>query len=213
LATRERAAIRLVSNVGSTVSQIAAMWLTDESRVRTSSTSSTSAGPTSLDPDYRGGVRAGSPAPSAGGRSRRRCSARHRGVALTRWWLPRLADHLRDSGVVELSPAQHGPVLAAAGLSGSAHAHLEGQPRSRLLVQAARILALKTAPPTDGGHVIAFDQMGPVGMRPTAGSGCAPGDRPERQRATYHKRHDTHYVLRGSTTPMPCSKATSAFVS
>src|SRR5436190_24138808 len=54
-ATCERAAILLASNVGNSVPQIAAMWMTDESHVRRSSTISTSAGMASLDPEYRGG--------------------------------------------------------------------------------------------------------------------------------------------------------------
>jgi hypothetical protein len=43
--------------------------------------------------------------------------------------------------------------------------------------------------------VIAFDQMGPLSLRPMAGAGWAPRGRPERQRATYHRRHGTRYVF------------------
>jgi hypothetical protein len=43
--------------------------------------------------------------------------------------------------------------------------------------------------------VISFDQMGPVGLRPTPGAGWARRGRPERQRADYHRRHGTRYVF------------------
>jgi hypothetical protein len=49
-------------------------------------------------------------------------------------------------------------------------------------------------PPTEGA-VIAFDQMGPISLRPMAGGGWAPKGRPERQRATYHRRHGIRYVM------------------
>jgi len=41
----------------------------------------------------------------------------HQAVALTRWSLPRLADHLRASDVLQISPAHLGRLLAHAGLS------------------------------------------------------------------------------------------------
>ena len=54
-ATRERAAILLASNVGNSVPQIAAMWMTDESHVRRVIHEFNERGMASLDPDYRGG--------------------------------------------------------------------------------------------------------------------------------------------------------------
>src|SRR5512132_3923024 len=54
-ATRERAAILLASNVGNSVPQIAAMWMTDESHVRKVIHEFNERGMASLDPDYRGG--------------------------------------------------------------------------------------------------------------------------------------------------------------
>src|SRR5512132_1754587 len=90
-ATRERAAILLASNVGNSVPQIAAMWMTDESHVRRVIHDFNERGMTSLDPEYRGG------------RPRRITVEQRRktvavagarpdsqGVALTRWSLPRL---------------------------------------------------------------------------------------------------------------------------
>jgi hypothetical protein len=56
-------------------------------------------------------------------------------------------------------------------------------------------LELTHDPPPDGGIVIAFDQMGPVSLRPTAGHGWALKGRPERQRADYNRRQGTRYVF------------------
>jgi hypothetical protein len=51
-ATRERAAILLASNVGNSVPQIAAMWMTDESHVRRVIHDFNERGMSSLDPGY-----------------------------------------------------------------------------------------------------------------------------------------------------------------
>jgi len=56
------------------------------------------------------------------------------------------------------------------------------------------VIALyKRAP--DDGVVISFDQMGPISLRPHPGSGWAKRKRPERQRATFNRRHGTRYVF------------------
>jgi transposase len=195
-ATRQRAAILLASNVGNSVPQIAAMWMTDESHVRRVIHDFNERGMASLDPEYRGG------------RPRRITDENRRavvavagarpdsqGVALTRWSLPRLADHLVELGVLQISPAHLGRVLAEAGLSFQRTRTWKASPDPDYEPKTARILELKAAPPPDGGHVIAFDQMGPISLRPTAGAGWAARKRPERQRATYHKRHGTRYVF------------------
>jgi transposase len=194
--TRQRAAILLASNVGNSVPQIAAMWMTDESHVRKVIHDFNERGMASLDPDYRGG------------RPRRITDTDRRavvavagarpddqGVALTRWSLPRLADHLGESGIVEISPAHLGRVLAQAGLSFQRTRTWKASPDPDYETKTARVLELKAHPPRDGGAVIAFDQMGPISLRPMAGAGWAPVGRPERQRATYHRRHGTRYVF------------------
>jgi transposase len=195
-ATRERAAILLASNVGNSVPQIAAMWMTDESHVRKVIHDFNERGMASLDPDYRGG------------RPRRITTEQRRqavavagarpddqGAALTRWSLPRLADHLAETGVVDISPAHLGRVLADAGLSFQRTRTWKASPDPDYETKAARVLELKAAPPANGGAVIAFDQMGPISLRPMAGAGWAPIKRPERQRATYHRRHGVRYVI------------------
>ncbi|GGV99227.1 hypothetical protein GCM10010230_24840 [Streptomyces narbonensis] len=42
-------------------------------------------------------------------------------------------------------------------------------------------------------RVFAFDEFGPLGIRPTAGSGWAEQGRPERHPATYHPTHGVRY--------------------
>ena len=116
-------------------------------------------------------------------------------MRLTRWSLPRLAAHLAQSGLVEISAAHLGRVLAEAGLSFQRTRTWKASPDPDYETKAARVLELRAAPPADGGHVIAFDQMGPLSLRPMAGAGWAPRGRPERQRATYHRRHGTRYVF------------------
>jgi transposase len=194
-ATRERAAILLASNVGSSVPQIAAMWMTDERHVRRVIDEFNERGMASLDPDYRGG------------RPRRITDDQRQrivavagarpdtqGVALTRWSLPRLADYLTANGIT-VSPAHLGRLLADAGLSFQRTRTWKASPDPDYQAKAARVLELTAAPPPDGGAVIAFDQMGPISLRPMAGTGWAPRKRPARQRATYNRRHGVRYVM------------------
>jgi transposase len=194
--TRERAAILLASNVGNSVPQIAAMWMTDESHVRRVIHDFNERGLASLDPEYRGA------------RPRRITDEQRRktvavagarpdgqGVSLTRWSLARLADHLAEQEIVLISPVHLGRVLAQAGLSFQRTRTWKASPDPDYEPKASRILELKAQPPPDGGHVVAFDQMGPISLRPTPGAGWAPPKRPERQRATYHRTMGTRYVF------------------
>jgi transposase len=54
------------------------------------------------------------------------------GVPATRWSLKRLVRYLREKQIVEVSPAHLGRILAAAGLSFSAHPRVESQPQPGL---------------------------------------------------------------------------------
>jgi transposase len=171
------------------------MWMTDESHVRRVIHEFNERGMASLDPEYRGGR----PRRITGEQRRQAVAVAGarpdtQGVALTRWSLPRLADHLVETGVLEISPAHLGRVLAEAGLSFQRTRTWKASPDPDYESKAARVLELTAEPPADG-HVIAFDQMGPLSLRPMAGAGWAPSRRPERQRATYHRRHGTRYVF------------------
>jgi transposase len=194
--TRERASIVLGSNAGLPASSIAASWLTDDNHVRKVIHEFNERGFDSLSPNFRGG------------RPRRiACDQRQRivsvagarpdtqGVPLTRWSLPRLAGYLADQGIVQISPVHLGRVLAEANLSFQRTRTWKASPDPDYQAKTARILALTRERPTDGGVVIAFDQMGPVSLRPTPGGGWAPKGRPERQRADYNRRHGTRYIF------------------
>jgi transposase len=194
-AKRERALIVWASATRMPVSQIATLVGTDESHVRKVIHAFNERGFGSLDPEQRGG------------RPRRITDEQRArivavagarpdtlGVPATRWSLKRLARHLREQGIVEISPAHLGRVLAAAGLSFQRTRTWKASPDPDYEPKAARVIALyKQAP--EGGVVISFDQMGPISLRPHAGSGWARRKRPERQRATFNRRHGTRYVF------------------
>ena len=193
--TRIRAAILLASNVGMSVPEIARMWLTDDSRVRKVIHEFNERGFESLDPDYRGG-RPRRITPAQRQRVVAVAGARPdtQGVPLTRWSLDRLAVWLGKQGIVEISPAHLARLLAAAGLSFQRTRSWKASPDPDYEAKAERVLALYATPPKDG-PVISFDQMGPISLRPIHGAGWTPLGRPERLRATYHRRHGVRYIF------------------
>lgn len=194
-AKRERALICWASATKMSAPQIAALVGTDETHVRKVIQAFNERGFSSLDPEQRGG------------RPRRITNEQRArivavagarpdtlGVPATRWSLKRLARYLRDQQIVEVSPAHLGRLLAQAGLSFQRTRTWKASPDPDYETKAARVLALYAKAPEDG-VVISFDQMGPISLRPTAGAGWAPRRRPERQRATYNRRHGTRYVF------------------
>ncbi len=193
--TRQRAAALLASNVKMSASQIAQMWRTDPSWVRKVIHEFNDRGMDSLRPRYGGGR----PRRITTDQRKRIVSVAgarpdHQGVALTRWSLPRLSVYLAQEGIVEISPRHLGALLAEANLSFQRTRTWKASPDPDYEAKAARVLALCESPPP-GAAVIAFDQMGPVSLRPTAGAGWAPKGRPERQRADYNRRAGTRYVF------------------
>ena len=167
---------------------------TDESHVRKVIHAFNDRGFDSLRPSYRGGR------PRRIDADQRRqivaiAGARpdSQGVALTRWSLPRLAAHLAGQGI-EISPAHLGRVLAEAGLSFQRTRSWKASPDPDYETRAARVLSLYERAP-EGGVVISFDQMGPISLCPTHGSGWADKQRCGRLRATYNRRHGIRYVF------------------
>ncbi len=170
----------LGSNARMSAASIAASWLTDPNHVRKVIHEFNERGFDSLRPNYRGG------------RPRRiTCDQRQRivsvagarpdtqGVPLTRWSLPRLAAYLAEQGIVQVSPAHLGRVLAEAGLSFQRTRTWKASPDPDYEAKTARVLELMRRTPPPDGVVIAFDQMGPVSLRPTAGCGLG-AQRPAR---------------------------------
>ena len=74
------------------------------------------------------------------------------GAPVTRWSLPRLADHLAEQGIVEISPAHLGRVLADASLSFQRTRTWKASPDRDYEAKAARVLELRAARPPDGGR-------------------------------------------------------------
>src|SRR3954464_3137252 len=191
---RQRAMILLASATGMSASQIAAMARTDESLVRKVIHAFNREGFASLDPDYRGG-RPKKTTPEQ--RDRIVAGARARphpqGVALTRWWLAKLSEHLAGLGI-ELCEEALRLTLRAAGLSHQRTRSWKWSPDPDFVAKAERVLGLYRAKPDDG-VVVCFDEMGPIGLIPHHGSGWAPEKRCERLRATYSKRHGVRYLF------------------
>jgi transposase len=192
---RQRALIVWASATKMSVPEIARLVGGDESHVRKVIHAFNERGFSSLDPEWRGGrprritdEQRAQIVAIAGARPDRQ------GVALTRWSLAKLAAHLHERGIVEISPAHLGRVLAAAGLSFQRTRTWKASPDPDYEAKAARVIALYKAKPDDG-VVISFDQMGPISLRPHAGAGWARRKRPERQRATFTRRHGIRYVF------------------
>src|SRR4051794_3801555 len=130
----------------------ASMWMTDESHVRKVIHDFNERGMASLDPDYRGG-RPRRTTDEQGKRIVAVAGARpdRQGAALTRWSLPRLADHLAEQRIVEISAAHLSRVLADAGLSFQRTRTPKASPDPHYETETARVLELRAAAPPDGG--------------------------------------------------------------
>lgn len=191
---RQRAIILLASSTGLSAPQIAAMARTDESHVRKVIHAFNEQGFESLDPDYRGG-RPKKTTPEQ--RDRIVAVARARpdtqGVALTRWSLAKLAEHLAGLGIVLCEEALR-QTLRAAGLSHQRTRSWKWSPDPDFAFKAERVLGLYRAKPDDG-VVVCFDEMGPIQLIPHHGAGWAAAKRPERLRATYSKKHGVRYLF------------------
>src|SRR3954451_8593626 len=185
---RQRAVILLASATGMSAPQIAAMARTDESHVRKVIHAFNSEGFSSLDPDYRGG-RPKKTTPEQ--RDRIVAGARARpdtqGVALTRWSLAKLAQHLAGLGI-KLSEEALRQTLRAAGLSHQRTRSWKWSPDPDFVPKAERVLGLYRAKPDDG-VVVCLARRGRIQLIPHHGSGWAQEKRCERLRATYSKRH------------------------
>jgi transposase len=191
---RQRAMILLASSTGMSAPQIAAMARTDESHVRKVIHAFNEQGFGSLDPDYRGG-RPRKTTPEH--RDRIVAVARARpdtqGVALTRWSLAKLSEHLAGLGIVLCEEALR-QTLRAAGLSHQRTRSWKWSPDRDFAEKAQRVLSLYRAKPDDG-VVVCFDEMGPIQLIPHHGAGWAPEKRCERIRATYSKKNGVRYLF------------------
>jgi transposase len=191
---RSRAMILLASSTGMSAPQIAGLVRSDESHVRKVIHAFNEEGFGSLDPDYRGG-RPKKTTPAQ--RDRIVAVARARpdtqGVALTRWSLAKLRDHLAGMGIVLCEEALR-QTLRSAGLSHQRTRSWKWSPDPDFQPKAERVLSLYREAPEDG-VVVCFDEMGPIQLIPHHGSGWAPAKLPERLRATYSKKMGVRYLF------------------
>lgn len=192
--TRQRAMILLCSATGMSAPEIASTVLSDESHVRKVIHDFNERGFQALDPDYRGG-RPKKTTPAE--RDRIVAVARARpdtqGVALTRWSLTKLAEHLEGFGI-SLSREALRELLICAGLSHQRTRSWKWSPDPDFKAKAERVLSLYRTKPKDG-VVVCFDEMGPIQLIPHHGAGWAPEKRPERLRATYSKKLGVRYLF------------------
>src|SRR3954451_25135333 len=169
---RQRAMILLASSTGMPASQIAAMARTDESHVRKVIHAFNERGFGSLEPEYRGG-RPKKTTPEQ--RDRIVAVARARpdtqGVALTRWSLAKLSEHLAGLGI-ELSEEALRQTLRAAGLSHQRTRSWKWSPDPDFVPKAERVLGLYRAKPDDG-VVVCLARRGRIQLIPHHGSGWA----------------------------------------
>jgi len=192
--TRQRAMILLCSATGMSAPEIAATVLSDESHVRKVIHDFNERGFAALDPDYRGG-RPKKTTPEQRDRivSVARARPDTQGVALTRWSLTKLSEHLGNLGLA-LSREALRELLIDAGLSHQRTRSWKWSPDPDFQAKAERVLSLYRAKPCDG-VVVCFDEMGPIQLIPHQGSGWAACGRPERLRATYKRRHGVRYLF------------------
>ncbi len=114
------------------------------------------------------------------------------GVALTRWSLAKLRDHLADGGI-DVSAETLRRILNEAGLSHRRTRSWKWSPDPDFATKAERVLSLYREPPEDG-PVVCIDEMGPIQPIPHQGSGRAPVGLPERHRASFKRPHGVRYL-------------------
>jgi transposase len=184
-----RALVVLASAGGNTVPVIAGLAATSQDRVREMIHRFNELGMASLDPRW------------AGGRPRRittedealileAATARPEalGLPFTRWSLRKLAAYLRDGAErpVRVSPERLRQIL---------HAHDVTFQRTRTWKESndpereAKLAHIEEVIEHYPQRCFAFDEFGPLQIRPTAGSGWARRASPQRQRANYNKHH------------------------
>lgn len=187
--------ILLASATEMSAPQIARLYLTDAEHVRKVIHAFNDRGFAALDPDYRGGRPSTiTPAQRDVVMAVARARPDTQGVALTRWSLDKLARHLAEQQIAQLSATTLRALLAQAGLSFQRTRSWKWSPDPDFKPKAQRILGLYRDPPADG-PVVCFDEMGPIQLIPHQGAGWAPVGRPERLRATYNRRDGTRYLF------------------
>jgi transposase len=188
-----RATIIMASASGTTVAAIARLVAADEDTVRQVIHRFNEIGLDALDPRW------------AGGRPRRIspddetfivATARTRPVKLgrpfTHWSIRKLADYLADN-------PDRPVTVGRERLRQILHAHRISFQRTRTWKESndpdkeAKLDRIERVTSLFPYRCFAFDQFGPLSIRPTHGVGWAPQKHPDRLPATYHRRHGVRY--------------------
>ena len=184
-----RALVIHASAGGNTVAVIARLVATSEDRVREMIHRFNEMGMRSLDPQW------------AGGRPRRITTDDERfivetattrpeklGQPFTRWSVRKLVDYLADNPmwVVTVGRERLRQLLVANNITFQRTKTWKESTDPDRDAKLDRIEHVLEHHPT---RTFAFDEFGPLNLRPVGGSGWAPKGRPQRQPANYHKFH------------------------
>ncbi|WP_329348094.1 IS630 family transposase [Streptomyces sp. NBC_01261] len=114
------------------------------------------------------------------------------GQPFTRWSVRKLAAHLRrvHGRVIRIGREALRCLLARRGITFQRTKTWKESPDPERDTKLDRIEHVLERFPD---RVFAFDEFGPLGIRPTGGSGWAPAGHPERHPATYHRTHGVRY--------------------
>ncbi|GIH21656.1 hypothetical protein Raf01_98280 [Rugosimonospora africana] len=114
------------------------------------------------------------------------------GQPLTRWSLRKLAAYLRKvhGRVIRIRREALRRLLARRGITFQRTKACKESPDPEREAKLDRIEEVVDRFPD---RVFAFDEFGPLGIRPAAGSGWARQKHPDRVAATYHRTHGIRY--------------------
>jgi len=188
-----RALMVLASIGGNTVPAIARLVEADEDTVRDVIHAFNEVGLRCLDPRWAGGrARLLSPEQEEFviGIARRRPAAV--GAPFTRWSIRKLAGFLADhpEQPVRIGRETLRVLLARRGITFQRTKTWKESPDPD---KDAKLSAIEQALEQHTADVFAFDEFGPLGIRPTAGAGWAPAGHPWRLPATYHRTQGVTY--------------------
>ncbi len=188
-----RALIIMASASGTTVPAIARLVAADEDTVRDVIHAFNDKGLAALDPSWAGGrPRRISPSDEAFIIATATTRPEKLGRPFTRWSIRKLAARLHADPVhpVVIGRERLRQLLHANGITFQRTRTWKESPDPRRETKLDRIEQVTTRFPQ---RCFAFDQFGPISIRPCHGGGWAAKGRPDRLPATYHRTHGVRY--------------------
>jgi transposase len=190
-----RALVVLSSAGGNDVAVIARLVQTSPDRVREMIHSFNEKGMRALDPQWAGGR------PRRITTEQRNCiitTAKKRptslGMPFSKWSIRKLAQYLatKSGGQIVVSRERLRQILAEEGVTFQRTKTWKESPDPRREEKLARIEWLLE---NERDRTFAFDEFGPLAIKPEGGSCWAQRSRPQRLRANYHKPHGTRQLF------------------